>query len=161
LPSGLFSLPAGGFFAHRIKDEGIDVVIGLHETHGRAEIIKLVEGLEVIPRRRLEYHGVTVEEMDMDAILSRKPQVALIDELAHTNVPGSPNLKRYQDVQGILAGRIYVITTMKVQHLENLYNIVENAMGVNVRERLPDSVLAEAEQIIDVDMSSGINEGDL
>ena len=139
---------------HRLKDEGIDVVIGLLETHGRADIAKLAEGLKAIPRRRQEYHGVTVEEMDMDAILARKPQVALIDELAHTNVPGSLNPKRYQDVQDILAAGIHVITTMNVQHLESLYNTVENAVGVKVRERLPDSVLAEADQIVDVDVST-------
>jgi two-component system sensor histidine kinase KdpD len=95
-----------------------------------------------------------VEEMDVDAILARKPQVALIDELAHTNVPGSTNPKRYQDVQDILAAGIHVITTMNVQHLESLYNIVENVVGVKVRERLPDSVLAEADQIVDVDVST-------
>jgi len=139
---------------HRLKKEGIDVVIGLLETHGRADIAKLAEELEVIPRRRQEYHGVIVEEMDVDAILARKPQVALIDELAHTNVPGSTNPKRYQDVQDILAAGIHVITTMNVQHLESLYNIVENAVGVKVRERLPDSVLAEADQIVDVDVST-------
>jgi two-component system sensor histidine kinase KdpD len=139
---------------HRVKQEGIDVVIGLLETHDRAEIAKLAEGLEVIPRRRQEYHGVAVEEMDVDAILARKPQVALIDELAHTNVPGSVNPKRYQDVQDILAAGIHVITTMNVQHLESLYNTVENAVGVKVRERLPDSVLAEADQIVDVDVST-------
>jgi two-component system sensor histidine kinase KdpD len=139
---------------HRLKKEGIDVVIGLLETHGRADIAKLAEGLEVIPRRRQEYHGVIVEEMDVDAILARKPQVALIDELAHTNVPGSTNPKRYQDVQDILAAGIHVITTMNVQHLESLYNTVENVVGVKVRERLPDSVLAEADQIVDVDVST-------
>ena len=139
---------------HRLKAEGIDVVIGLLETHGRTDIAKLAEGLKAIPRRQQEYHSVTVEEMDMDAILARKPQVALIDELAHTNVPGSTNPKRYQDVQDILAAGIHVITTMNVQHLESLYNTVENAVGVKVRERLPDSVLAEADQIVDVDVST-------
>jgi two-component system sensor histidine kinase KdpD len=139
---------------HRLKAEGIDVVIGLLETHGRTDIAKLAEGLKAIPRRQQEYHSVTVEEMDMDAILARKPQVALIDELAHTNVPGSTNPKRYQDVQDILAAGIHVITTMNVQHLESLYNTVENAGGVKVRERLPDSVLAEADQIVDVDVST-------
>ena len=139
---------------HRLKDEGIDVVIGLLETHGRADIAKLAEGLETVPRRRLEYHGVPVEEMDTDAIVARKPRVALIDELAHTNVPGSRNPKRYQDVQDILGEGIHVITTMNVQHLESLYNIVENAVGVKVRERLPDSVLAEADQIVDVDLTT-------
>jgi two-component system sensor histidine kinase KdpD len=139
---------------HRLRSEGIDVVIGLLETHGRREIAKLGEGLETIPRRRLEYRGVAVEEMDVGAIISRKPQVALIDELAHTNIPGSANPKRYQDVQDILAEGIHVITTMNVQHLESLYNIVEKAVGVKVRERLPDSVLSEADQIVDVDLTT-------
>ena len=139
---------------HRLKEDGIDVVIGLLETHGRADIAKLAEGLEAVPRRRQEYHGVTVEEMDVDALLARKPQVALIDELAHTNVPGSRNAKRYQDVQDVLAAGIHVVTTMNVQHLESLYNMVENAVGVKVRERLPDSVLADADQIVDVDLTT-------
>jgi len=138
---------------HRHKAEGIDVIIGLLETHGRVEIAKLAEGLEIIPRRRQEYQGVMVEEMDVDAILARKPQVALIDELAHTNVQGSPNPKRYQDVQDILAAGIHVISTMNVQHLESLYNTIEKTVGVKVRERLPDSVLAEADEIVDVDVS--------
>jgi two-component system sensor histidine kinase KdpD len=138
----------------RLKNDGIDVVIGLVETHGRAEIARLAGGLEVIPRRRQEYRGVSVEEMDVEAVLARKPQVALIDELAHTNVPGSLNQKRYQDVQDILAAGIHVITTLNIQHLESLYNLVEKAVGVKVRERLPDSVLAEADQIVDVDLST-------
>jgi two-component system sensor histidine kinase KdpD len=138
---------------HRLKAEGIDVVIGLLETHGRADIAKLAEGLEIVPRRQVEYRGITLEEMNVDAILARKPQVALIDELAHTNVPGSRNPKRYQDIQDILSGGIHVITTMNVQHLESLYNTVEKAVGVKVRERLPDSVLAEADQIVDVDLT--------
>jgi two-component system sensor histidine kinase KdpD len=139
---------------HRLQDEGIDVVIGLLETHGRAEIAKLAEGLETVHRRRQEYHGITVEEMDVDAVLARKPKVVLIDELAHTNVPGSRNPKRYQDVQDILAAGIHVITTMNVQHLESLYNTVEGSVGVKVRERLPDSVLADADQIVDVDLTT-------
>jgi two-component system sensor histidine kinase KdpD len=138
---------------HRLKGDGIEVVIGLLETHGRAEVSRLAEGLPVIPRRHQEYHGVTIEEMDLNAILTRKPQVVLIDELAHTNVPGSYNPKRYQDVQDILATGVHVITTLNVQHLESLYNIVENAVGVKVRERLPDSVLAEADQIVNVDLT--------
>src|ERR1700722_3468651 len=100
---------------HRLKADGIDVVVGLVETHGRAETVKLVEGLEVIPRRKVEYRGITIEEMDVDAILARKPQVALIDELAHTNAPDSRNPKRYQDVQEIIAAGIHVITTLNVQ----------------------------------------------
>lgn len=139
---------------HRLKNEGIDVVIGLLETHGRSAIAALAEGLEVVPRRRQEYHGIAVDEMDIEAVLARKPQVALIDELAHPNVPGSRNAKRYEDVQDILAAGIHVITTLNVQHLESLYNVVERAVGVKVRERLPDSVLAEADQIVDVDLAT-------
>jgi two-component system sensor histidine kinase KdpD len=138
---------------HRLKSEGIDVVVGLLDTHGRVDITRLADGLEIIPRRLLEYRGITLEEMDVDAIMARRPQVALVDELAHTNVPGSRNPKRYQDVQDILAAGIHVITTMNIQHLESLYNTVEKAVGVKVRERLPDSVLAEADQIVDVDLT--------
>jgi two-component system sensor histidine kinase KdpD len=139
---------------HRLKAEGIDAVIGLLETHGRADIARLAEGLELVSRRRQEYHGIVVEELDPDAVLARGPQVALIDELAHTNVPGSRNAKRYEDVQDILAAGIHVISTLNVQHLESLYNVVENSVGVKVRERLPDSVLAEADQIVDVDLAT-------
>jgi two-component system sensor histidine kinase KdpD len=139
---------------HRLKGEGIDVVIGLLETHGRADIAKLAESLEVVPRRTQRYHGIAVEEMDAEAILARKPQVALIDELAHTNVPGSRNPKRYEDVQDILAAGIHVISTLNVQHLESLFNVVENATGVKVRERIPDAVLAEADEIVDVDLAT-------
>ena len=138
----------------RLKEEGIDVVVGLVETHGRIETERLLKGLEVISRRRQEYRGITVEEMDVDAILVRKPQVALIDELAHTNVPGSRNDKRYQDVQDILAAGIHVITTLNIQHLETLFDTVEKAVGVKVRERLPDRVIAEADQIVNVDLST-------
>jgi two-component system sensor histidine kinase KdpD len=140
--------------AHRLKQEGIDIVVGLVETHGRAETAKLVDGLEVIPRRKTEYHGIVVEEMDCDAIIARHPQVVVVDELAHTNVPGSRNIKRYQDVQDILSHGIHVISALNVQHLESLYNTVENLIGVTVRERLPDSVLAEADQIVNIDLAA-------
>jgi two-component system sensor histidine kinase KdpD len=139
---------------HRLKEDGIDVVAGFIETHARPDTAKLIEGLEVIPRLRHEYRGVTVEEMNVDAVLARKPEVALIDELAHTNVPGSKNPKRYEDVQDVLDAGIHVITTMNVQHLESLYNTVEGATGVKVRERLPDSVLGEADQIVNVDLTT-------
>lgn len=138
---------------HQLKKEGVDVVIGLVETHGRAETARLINGLEVVPRRQCEYRGVVLEEMDVDAVLARKPQVALIDELAHTNMPGSTNPKRYQDVQDIIAAGIHVITTLNIQHLESLYNIVEKSVRVKVRERLPDMVLAEADQIVNVDLA--------
>jgi len=140
--------------AHRLKKEGIDVVVGLVETHNRAETARLVEGLEVIPRKRIDYRGIVVEEMDSDAILARRPQVVIVDELAHTNVPGSRNAKRYQDAQDILAAGIHVISALNVQHLESLYNTVEQLIGVTVRERLPDSVLAEADQIVNIDLAA-------
>jgi two-component system sensor histidine kinase KdpD len=139
--------------AHRLKQEGIDVVVGLVETHGRAETEKLLEGLEVVPRFVQPYRGISIEEMDVDAVLRRKPQVALVDELAHTNAPGSRNAKRYEDVQDLLAAGIHVMTTLNVQHLESLYDTVEKAVGVKVRERLPDSILAEADQIVNVDLT--------
>src|SRR4029077_16585063 len=112
------------------------------------------DGLAVLPRRRVEYHGIAVDEMDADVILSRKPEVALGDELAHTNVPGSRNAKRYQDVQEILAAGIHVISTLNVQHLESLYNTVEQLIGVKVRERIPDAVLAEADDVVNVDLAA-------
>jgi len=139
---------------HRLKSEGIDVVIGLLETHGRADVARLAEGLEVVPRIAQDYHGIVVEEMDVAAVIARKPQVALVDELAHTNVPGGRNAKRYEDVQDILAAGIHVISTLNVQHLESLYNIVETSVGVKVRERLPDAVLAEADEIVDIDLAT-------
>ncbi len=138
---------------HRLKADGIDVVVGVVETHGRAGTAKLVEGLECVPRRRIHYHGILVEEMDLDALLARKPQVALVDELAHANVPGGRNEKRYQDVQELLAAGIHVISTINVQHLESLYDTVERQIGVKVRERLPDAVLAEADQVVNVDLA--------
>jgi two-component system sensor histidine kinase KdpD len=139
---------------HRLKSEGIDVVIGLLETHGRADIARLAQGLEVVPRVAQDYHGISVEEMDVAAVIARKPQVALVDELAHTNVPGGRNAKRYEDVQDILAAGIHVISTLNVQHLESLYNIVETSVGIKVRERLPDAVLAEADEIVDIDLAT-------
>jgi two-component system, OmpR family, sensor histidine kinase KdpD len=140
--------------AHRLKAEGIDVVVGLVETHGRPDTARLLEGLEIIPRRRQEYRGIILEEMDLHAIIERKPHIVLVDELAHTNAPGSPNPKRYQDVQDILAQGIHVITTLNIQHLESLYDIVEKASGVKVTERLPDSVLSDADQLVNVDVTT-------
>ena len=137
----------------RLKKEGIDVVIGLLETHGRADTAALMADLEVVPRRKTQYRGITIEEMDLNAILERKPQIALVDELAHTNVPGSRNAKRYEDVLDLMAAGIHVITTLNIQHLETLHDTVEDFTGVNVHERLPDSVLAEAEEIVNVDLA--------
>jgi two-component system sensor histidine kinase KdpD len=138
----------------RLRKQGIDVVVGVVETHGRTETAALLSGLEVIPRRSLAYCGVTLEEMDVDAVLARKPTVALVDELAHTNAPDSRNPKRYQDVQELLQAGINVITTLNVQHLESLYDIIAAFTGVKVKERVPDFVLAEADQIVNVDVSA-------
>src|SRR4051812_22579253 len=139
---------------HRLKRQGVDAVVGFVETHGRAETAALVEGLEQVPRRRVEYKGVTLDEMDADAVLRRRPTVALVDELAHTNAPDSRHPKRYQDVEGLIRAGINVITTMNVQHLESLHDMVERFTGVPVKERVPDYVLAEADQVITVDVSS-------
>ncbi len=138
---------------HRLQDEGIDVVIGLLESHGRIDVERLAEGLEVIPREIHEYRGMKLEEMDRRAIMDRKPQVALIDELAHSNAPGSLNPKRYEDVDDILESGIHVITTLNIQHLESLYDTVEKETGLKVRERIPDSVLFDADEIVNVDLT--------
>jgi two-component system sensor histidine kinase KdpD len=139
---------------HRLKRQGVDVVIGFTETHGRADTAALVEGLEQVPRRKIEYHSVVLEEMDLDAVLARRPQVALVDELAHTNVPGSRYAKRYQDVEELLRAGINVISTLNIQHLESLYDLVEKTTGVKVKERVPDYVLGLADQLVNVDVSA-------
>ena len=139
---------------HRLKKDGVDVVVGFVETHGRAETAMLIDGLEVVPRLEREYRGIRVEEMDVDAISARKAEVALVDELAHTNAIGGRNQKRYEDVQDLLAAGTHVITTLNVQHLESLYNAIETATGVKVRERLPDGILSEADQIVNVDLTT-------
>src|SRR5262245_57847450 len=137
---------------HRLRQQGVDVVIGVVETHGRADTAALAEGLEPVPRRKVEYRGVTLEEIDLDAVLKRRPTVALVDELAHTNAPGSRHPKRYQDVEELLRAGISVITTMNVQHLESLYEMVERFTGVKVKERVPDYILAQAHQVVNVDL---------
>lgn len=138
--------------AQRLKKQGVDVVVGIVETHGRGETAALVEGLDQVPRRRLEYRGVVLEELDLDALLARRPVIAIVDELAHTNAPGSRNAKRYQDVEELLAAGIHVITSLNVQHLESLYDIIEGFTGVKVKERVPDYVLHQADQIVNVDL---------
>lgn len=138
----------------RLKEQGVDVAIGLIETHGRAETAQQIGSLEVIPAREIEYRGVLLREMDLEAILERRPTVCLVDELAHTNAPGSQHPKRYQDVEELLRAGIHVITTVNVQHLESLYDEVERVTGVKVKERLPDRVLAEADQIVNIDISA-------
>ena len=139
--------------AHELRNKGIDVVLGFIETHGRADTVAKVGDLEVVPRRKLDYRGVTLEEMDVDAILARKPEVAVVDELAHTNVAGSKHEKRYQDVEELLAAGINVITAMNIQHVESLNPMMKRLTGVDVRETVPDSFLARADQIVNVDVT--------
>jgi two-component system sensor histidine kinase KdpD len=139
--------------AQRRKVYGEDVVVGYVETHGRRSTAIQVEGLEVVPRKRIEYGGVTVEEMDVEAILKRKPAVCLVDEIAHTNAPGSDREKRYEDVQVLLDAGIDVVSTLNVQHLESLNDTVESITGIQVRETVPDSVLDEADEVILIDLS--------
>jgi two-component system, OmpR family, sensor histidine kinase KdpD len=139
---------------HRRQERGTDVVIGFVETHGRKLTEDMIGDLEVVPRKKVEYRGSVLEEMDLDAVLARHPQVALIDELAHTNVPGSgKNEKRWQDVLDILAAGINVITTVNIQHLESIADEVEHMTGAPVRERVPDWVVRKADQIELVDSS--------
>ena len=138
---------------HRRLARGTDVVVGYVEAHGRPHTEELLEGLELVGRRRIEYRGVVVDEMDTDAIVKRNPVVALIDELAHTNAPGSPREKRWEDVEVIRDAGIHVVTTLNVQHLESVADAVATITGAPVNERLPDDVLEGADEIELVDMS--------
>lgn len=139
--------------AHALKQEGIDVVIGLLETHGRKETAQKADGLELIPRKEIVRGGLTLTEMDTEAILARSPQLALIDELAHTNVPGSEREKRYQDVEVILAAGIDVYSTVNIQHIESLNDLVARITGVVVRERLPDRLIEKADEVVVIDVT--------
>jgi two-component system, OmpR family, sensor histidine kinase KdpD len=138
---------------HRRAERGTDVVVGFVETHGRKHTADLLEGLETVPRREVSYRGATFTEMDLHAVLARWPAVALVDELAHTNVPGTGNEKRWQDIQVLLAAGIDVISTVNIQHLESLNDVVEKITGVPQRERVPDAVVRAAEQVELVDMA--------
>jgi two-component system sensor histidine kinase KdpD len=138
--------------ARALADRGVDLVVGYVEPHGRLETQALLEGLEEVPPRVMEYGGLDLREMDVVAVLRRKPQVAVVDELAHTNAPESRNRKRYEDVQELLDAGIHVLSTLNVQHLESLYDIVERQTGVKVKERIPDRVLEEADQVVNIDL---------
>jgi two-component system sensor histidine kinase KdpD len=138
--------------AHRLQAEKVDVVVGFVETHGRAETAAQIGDLEVLPRRRREYRGITVEEMDLDALLARRPTVAIVDELAHTNVPGSRHAKRYEDVEELLDAGIHVLSTVNIQHLESLHDHVQRMVGVSVKERVPDRLVEQAEQLVMIDL---------
>ena len=138
---------------HRLKSEGIDVVIGLLETHGRKETAAKGEGLEIVPKKQMLRGEKILTEMDTDAVIARRPQLALIDELAHTNIPGSLREKRYQDVEEILKAGIDVFSTLNIQHIESLNDLVARITGVVVRERVPDRVLEAADEIVVVDVT--------
>jgi two-component system sensor histidine kinase KdpD len=139
--------------AHELRRQGMDVVVGFVETHGRADTLAQVGNLEHVPLRRIEYRGVTLGEMDLDAILARHPAIAVVDELAHTNAPGSTHQKRYQDVLSLLDAGINVITAVNIQHIESLNDVVFSTTGVRVRETVPDWVLKRADEVVNVDVS--------
>jgi len=138
---------------HQLRQEGIDVVIGLLETHGREETAQKAIGLEKVPLKTVPWHGRSLPEMDTEAIIARHPQLVLIDELAHTNVPGSERQKRYQDVELVLNAGIDVYSTLNIQHLESLNDLVYKISGVIVRERVPDRLLDEADEVVVVDVT--------
>jgi len=139
--------------AQELRRKGVDVAIGYFEPHGRQDTIARTEGLELIPRRKIDYRGSAFEEMDTDAILRRKPAVCLVDEFAHTNVPGAERLKRWEDVQALLQAGIDVFTTLNVQHLESLNDEVWHITGVRVRETVPDWVVDAADEVVLVDLT--------
>ncbi|MFI5225826.1 MAG: sensor histidine kinase KdpD [Candidatus Limnocylindrales bacterium] len=139
--------------AHRRQERGTDIVVGFVECHGRPRTLALLDGLEILPRLRIEYRGVVVEEMDADAVITRRPLVAVIDELAHTNVAGSPRVKRWEDVEVIRDAGIDVVSTCNVQHIESIADAVETIIGAPVNERLPDAILESADEVELVDMS--------
>ena len=140
--------------AHELLRSGIDVQVGYVETHGRTETEALVEGLPLIPRRRSFYKGKEVEEMDLQAILNIHPEVVIVDELAHTNIDGSKNEKRWQDVTDILEAGISVITAVNIQHLEGLNEDVQDITGIEIKERIPDSVLEQADEVVNIDLTA-------
>ncbi len=137
--------------AHKLKSEGVDVVVGYFEPHGRKDTMAMTEGLEITPRKKIEYRGVAFEEMDTAAILHRHPRVCAVDEFAHTNVPGSERAKRWEDIQALLEAGIEVLTNMNVQHLESLNDQIWQITGVRVRETIPDWVVKQADEVVMVD----------
>ena len=139
--------------AHILRKQGYDTVIGFVETYGRVETEAKVGDLEVVPRRKIDYRGVVLEEMDVEAIVARRPQVCLVDELAHSNVPGSRNRKRYEDVLDLLGAGIHVMAAVNIQHLETLNDVIARSSGVRVRETIPDSFLKRADEVVNVDVT--------
>lgn len=140
--------------AHEMLDNGIDVQIGYVETHGRAGTEALLEGLPVIPRKKIFYKGKELEEMDLDAILQLHPELVIVDELAHTNVDGCRNAKRWQDVMDLLEAGINVISAVNIQHIESLNEDIKGIAGIEVKERIPDKVLEEADEVVNIDLTA-------
>jgi two-component system, OmpR family, sensor histidine kinase KdpD len=138
--------------AHNMRRAGVDVVIGLVETHGRADTAARITDLEVVPRRKLSHRDVMLEEMNVDAIIARRPDVVVVDELPHTNAPGSKNEKRWQDLEDILATGISAMTALNVQHLEGVQDVVRSATGIEIRERVPDRIVRSADSVVLVDL---------
>ena len=139
--------------AHALRREGMDVVVGIVDTHGRPETAAQIGDLEVIPRRRIEHRGVVIDDLDVDAVIARRPQLCIVDELAHTNAPGSRHTKRYDDVLEILDAGIGVFTAVNIQHLETLNDAVGRVTGVRVRETVPDQFLQRASEVVNVDIT--------
>src|SRR3977135_2496170 len=139
--------------AHELRRQGVDVVIGFIEPHGRVDTKALIGDLEQGPLRELEYRGVTLREMDVEAVKARRPTVTIVDELAHTNAPGSTHQKRYEDVVALLGAGIHVITAVNIQHIESLNDVIASTTGVRVRETIPDWVLKRADEVVNVDVS--------
>lgn len=140
--------------AHDLRRRGVDVIVAFVETHQRHETEAQIGDLEVLPRRMIEYRGVELEEMDLAGVIARRPQVAIVDELAHTNVPGSTHRKRWEDVTELLDEGINVISAVNVQHLESLNDVIQRTLGVTVRETVPDWIVASADQVVNLDISS-------
>src|SRR5260370_8809009 len=139
--------------AHELNRQGVDVVLALIETHGRIDTETLIDVLERVPLKRIEYRGAIFEELDVDAVIARRPAVAIVDELAHTNMPGSKHQKRYEDVIDLVDAGISVITAVNIQHIESLNDAVARITGIKVREPIPDTFLKSADEVIDIDVS--------
>ena len=139
--------------AHLLRKQGVDIVAAMIEAHGREDTEEMIGDLERVPLRRVEYRGVSLEDMDVDAVIARRPAIAIVDELAHTNIPGSKNRKRYQDVLDLLNAGVSVITAVNIQHLESLNDVVTRTTGVRVRETIPDHFLRRADEVVNVDVS--------
>ena len=140
--------------AHELLENGVDVKIGYIETHGRAGTEAMLQGLPVIPRRKIFYKGKELEEMDLDAIIRLHPEIVIVDELAHTNVEGSLNEKRWQDVMTLLDEGINVISAINIQHIESVNEEVQEITGIEVKERVPDSVIQEADEVVNIDLTA-------